>query len=198
MLACPDAEPFPSPLPRLGKCHQPFIRLVVTPVHFSKGHLSPPNRWDLQGCIHPQQQGWHPWDDARPEPLSPEGLGGAPWRDLTAVVAQCRWLPRARGQQVAAALQLAGRCSRQVVQPQWPALGSSPPRPRHRPPIFSAGWPAPLVAAAAASALVAGTAWLWPEVVALRTVAGLWPCSSSWYGRLKPDAGVGVGLQLRS
>lgn len=50
----PNAEPVPSPLPGLGKCHQPFIRLAVTTVHFSKGCPSPPHRGDLQGCIQPQ------------------------------------------------------------------------------------------------------------------------------------------------
>lgn len=45
----PDAEPFPG----LGKCHQPFLRLVVTTVHFPKGHLSLPNRGDLFSTLCP-------------------------------------------------------------------------------------------------------------------------------------------------
>lgn len=56
----PNAEPVPSPFPGLGKCHQPFIRPTVTTVHFSKGHPSPPNRGDLQGCVQPQQLGVAP------------------------------------------------------------------------------------------------------------------------------------------
>lgn len=168
----PDAEVFPGPFPGLGECCQPFLRLVVTTVHFPKGHMSPPNRGDLQGW------GWHPWDDAHPEPPSLEGPRRAPWGDLTAVMARCWWPRQAWGQRAAAARRLAGRCSRRVVQPRWPALGSSPPQLCHHPPV---ALPAPPVAAAAASALVAGTAWLWPAVVALGMVAGLWPCSSSFW-----------------
>lgn len=111
------------------------------------------------------------------------------------VVAQCWWPPQARGQRVAAARQLAGHCSRRAVQPRWPTLGLSPPRPHHHPLVFSASQLAPLVAAAAAFAPVAGTAWLQPGVVAPRMVAGLWPRSYYLHHQLKPDAGAGVGLQ---
>lgn len=114
------------------------------------------------------------------------------------MVARCQCPLRARCRRVAAAHRLAGRCSRWVVQPRWPAPGLSPPQPHHHPLVFSASQPAPPVTAAAASALAARTSWLWLGVVALGMVTGLWPRSSAQHSRLKPDAVVGVGLQPRS
>lgn len=169
----------------------PSIRLVATTVPFSKGRPSP---GDLKGCIHPQQLWVAPTGQWSARATIAGGSREAPWGGLTAAVAQCWWPPQAWGWRAAAARQLAERCSRQVVQPWWPALSSSP-QPCHYPPVVWATRLAPPVAAAAASAPAAGTAWLWQGVVALGTVAELWPRSSSQHHQMKPDAIVEVGLQ---
>lgn len=157
--ARPDEKPFPGPLPGLGKCHQPFVKL--SPLSsFLRGtgppKLGPPARLCLPAAAEGDTHGMMLGQSHHHQRVR----GGAPQGSLTAAVARCQCPLRARCWRVAAAHQLAGRCSRWVVQPRWPAPGLSPPRPRHHPLVFSASQLAPLVAAAAASALAARTSWL--------------------------------------